>query len=270
MRSNQYSGLTLAAISMHLLAAAVNAIPLPQPLAGRNSLFPTGVAGSFAETFKKTNLGNSEYTCSRNGLPCRDLNNDEDEDDFDSFEPGSDSDDDEDEDDGITRFSSGSLQREEFTDENGVDKIVISGNIYNSESSQYTDAAFSDEVEYDSDEEMDEDEEEASSIEEFQSVDSTQTCTRNGFPCGQFPEGSQRELNIERTSSCTRNGIPCEEFVEGQDEEERFTINKSNDSYKTCTRNGMPCDEYERLAAAGELPETENEYQVSTGRRAPQ
>ncbi|KAF8455019.1 hypothetical protein BDZ91DRAFT_801482 [Kalaharituber pfeilii] len=231
------------------------------------ALFPGGAAGAFVGAFKSTHLGNSEFTCSKNGRPCKSADEGhEDDDGYDSN--GYDSDDDE-EVDGVSRVSVGGLDRDEYVDETGVERIVISGEIYNKESSHYADAAYSDEYE---DDFLEEDAAAAGGAqvaEEQQSFDSRQTCTKNGFPCGAFPEGSQKELNIERTSSCTRNGIPCEEYVDGQDDDQTFTLNKSNDSYKNCTRNGMPCEEYERLAAAGKLPEAESQYQVSNGGNAP-
>lgn len=235
---------------IQFLSAIANAAPTPDPGWGPNGsgrIFPGGAAGALVEAFKTSQLGNSQFSCSRNGLPCNAVS----QADFDE--------DDEDEegevDDGVTRFSTGTLDREEFVDEDGTERIVISGEIYNEESSDFADAAFGEETDID-----DED-----SVRQFKASDRSAVCTKNGFPCGAFPEGSQRELNIERTSSCTRNGIPCEEFVEGADEDATFTLRKNNDSYKTCTRNNMPCEEYDRLMAEGLIPVTQNDYHISTG-----
>ncbi|KAF8463889.1 hypothetical protein BDZ91DRAFT_824713 [Kalaharituber pfeilii] len=190
----------------------------------------------FVDAFKSTRLGNSEFPYEGYG---------EDDDGYDSY--------DDEEVDGVTLVSIGGLDRDEYIGEAGVERIDISRDGYEDDYLE-GDAAEA---------------EEAQVVEEQQIFDSRHTCTKNGYPCGTFPEGSQKELNIARTSSCTRNGIPCEEYVDGQDDDQTFTLNKSNDSYKTCTRNGMPCEEYESLAAAGKLPEVESQYQVSNGGKAP-
>ena len=240
MGFNHRAGLLVALLATQSLAAP----------AFRGSLFPNGAATTFIDAFKATNRGNAEFTCSKNGLPCDAIAADEE---------GLD------DDDGVTRISVGGLSANDFVDEDGVQKSVISGEVYNQENSHFADAAFSDDfvddVEFGEFEEVEEEE----TVDQGHSSDSRHTCTKNGFPCGQFPEGSQRELNVERTSSCTRNGIPCEEFVDSQDADESFTVNKSNDSYKTCTRNGMPCEEWERLAAAGQLPDSDNSYTITNG-----
>ncbi|KAF8429089.1 hypothetical protein EV426DRAFT_672912 [Tirmania nivea] len=248
------AGLSLATVLLGLAATASAApIALPGfagtfnlPVPGRqNSLFPGGVAGAFADAFKSTNLGNSEFTCSRNGLPCGAAPDEADTD----------------ADDGTTRVTKGGLSRDEFTDAAGVGHTVVSGEIYNSESASFADAAFSDE------DALDADADDVQFAQEFQAADRSHTCTRNGVPCGQFVDGTQQELKIERTASCTRNGVPCADYVDGRDDAESFTINKSNDSQKSCTRNGMPCDEYERLKEKGELPE-ETEFRVTSGGNA--
>ena len=235
---------------VQFLSVVADAAPIPYPGWGPNGsgrLFPGGVAGALAEAFKTSQLGNSQFSCSRNGLPCNGvLQADVSEDDEDG--EGED-------DDGVTRFSTGSLDREDFIDEDGTERIIISGEIYNEERSDFADFAFGEEDDTD-----DED-----SVQQFKASDHSALCIKNGFPCGAFPEGSQRELNIERTSSCTRNGIPCEQFLEEGDADATFTLRKNNDSYKTCTRNNMPCEEYDRLIAEGLNPVTQNDYHISTG-----
>ena len=225
---------------VQVLSVIAYAVPIPWGPNGSGRLFPGGAAGALVDAFKTSQLGNSQFSCSRNGLPCNAV---------------SQADDDEDVDDGVTRFSAGGLDREEFIDEDDTERIVISGEIYNEESSDFVDVAFDEE-----DDTGDED-----FVQQFKASDHSATCTKNGFPCGAFPEGSQRELNIERTSGCTRNGVPCEEFVEGASEDASFTLRKNNDSYKTCTRNNMPCEEYDRLMAEGLIPVTQNDYHISTG-----
>ena len=234
---------------VQFLSLIANAAPIPNPGWGPNGsgrLFPGGAAGALVEAFKTSQLGNSQFSCSRNGLPCNAVS---------QADIGEDGEEESGDNDGVTRLSTGTLDREEFVDEDGTEKIVISGEIYNEESSDFADVAFGEEADID-----DED-----SMQEFRSSDRSAVCTKNGFPCWAFPEGSQRELNIERTSSCTRNGIPCEEFVEEEDGDATFTLRKNNDSYKTCTRNNMPCEEYDRLLAEGLIPVTQNDYHISTG-----
>ncbi|KAF8454802.1 hypothetical protein BGX38DRAFT_1171659, partial [Terfezia claveryi] len=259
MRAHPTTSLSLATVLLGAVHAAPIALPgfggnfnLPVPGQNRNpgSLLQSGVAGAFADAFKTTNLGNSEFTCSRNGRPCGASAAD--------LEPDTAGSIDDEDDAGIARISKGGLDRDEFIDVAGIEHTVISGEIYNNESASFTDAAFSDE------DDVEVDDDDVQSVQNFQAADRSYTCTRNGVPCGQFVDGSQQELKIERTASCTRNGVPCSEFVEGKDEAESFTINKSNDSQKTCTRNGVPCDEYERLKEKGELPD-DNEYRITNG-----
>jgi len=243
-----------------ILLCAANAAPVA--LAGfrrGNFSLPNSLLGptsAIIEAFKLNTPGNSGFTCSRNGLPCG----------VDAEGGGGDGaegkDDDDDDAVGITRVTEGGLSQEEFTDDEGVEHTVISGEVFNTESSSFSDSSFSDpdpDSDSDSDSDSDDNHEDNS-----HAADRSHTCTRNGVPCGKFRDGSQRQLKVDRTSGCTRNGIPfaASPGALPNDDGAAFKLNRSNDSQKTCIRNGVPCDSYGEGSGPG------NEYRVTTGGNA--
>ncbi|KAI5796228.1 hypothetical protein DFH27DRAFT_612300 [Peziza echinospora] len=246
------TGLLYAALHMFLLSKFGSCAPTAFPAPFNGALFPNSRASSFVNAFKQSDLNNQDYSCSKNGQPCG-QSGDEDDDD-----------DDEDEDGPITL---GKIDYDEYTTPDGTGHVSIGGQTLTYDKDEYTDTGYESDGDYIVDDLSDSEEAEVESEEETQVTDESYTCTRNGYQCGSFPRGSEKDVTIERTKSCTRNGVPCDQFAEGDDEdgEEKFTINKSNDSYKTCTRNGMPCEEYDRLVAQGEVPQKQDEYQIQTG-----
>lgn len=213
------------------LVAATTAAPV-----FNGALFPNSRAGSVIGSFKSTALYNPTYAATRNPAPQQ--------------IPGE---------NGLPNNTKGAIT----VDESRPDRVVIQGNTAREESANDSAAAYSVNG-YDDADVADADAAEFGGVVGGNRFDRSYTNTRNGVPSNEFVDGSQREFTVERTSSQKKNGVPIDEYIEGDDTSEEFTVNKSQDGYKTCTRNGLPCEEYNRLAKEGKLPEEQKKNNYAT------